>query len=490
MKGASSSASAAGSSSGKDGAGRWRQQRTNSATKAEAQELERGVARKAEFQRSGVEPMNRAVHLTFGELLDWHLEQFGRHHRSDAMRQFAEKHLRPAFGSLPLVDVTAGRIDQLLSAQRRPRPEVDQPPPLDRSHPVLSRDSARTPARCQPGQGSKAPESAEARSFVPQARGGHSRFAAGPDAWRPKFATAIYTGMRRGELVALQRSDVDLESGTITIGRSWKANTTKGGSAAVLPIHRDLKPFLAEALRQSPSALVFPRADGSMQSENVDSRGCFEQPSTAPVWSTDGPTSAAAADTTRRRHLRRPALRVRLQALARASGSPYPVPRSAPHDSHFAPQGRRSAGGRSAHPPALLADDHDRDLRPPRPRRHALYRLDFQPTQAPVAEVLKLAVNAPHGARGTPKGKKTKAPALWISPAKPGPPNCREDRIRTCDPLVPKTEKWDLHLLLPTRTRTSTLRNNSELVVTRFAPVWSAHTDSQKVCPILVPRTP
>ena len=32
---------------------------------------------------------------------------------------------------------------------------------------------------------------------------------------------------------------------------------------------------------------------------------------------------------------------------------------------------------------------------------------------------------------------KTKAPASWISPAKPGPPNCREDRIRTCDPLVP-----------------------------------------------------
>lgn len=45
----------------KDGAGRWRQQRTNSATKAEAQELERGVARKAEFQRSGVEPMSRPL---------------------------------------------------------------------------------------------------------------------------------------------------------------------------------------------------------------------------------------------------------------------------------------------------------------------------------------------------------------------------------------------------------------------------------------------
>ena len=45
----------------KDGAGRWRQQRTNSATKAEAQELERGVARKAELQRVRSTVANRKV---------------------------------------------------------------------------------------------------------------------------------------------------------------------------------------------------------------------------------------------------------------------------------------------------------------------------------------------------------------------------------------------------------------------------------------------
>ncbi len=36
------------------------------------------------------------------------------------------------------------------------------------------------------------------------------------DRWRPLFATAIFTGMRRGELLGLRRSDVDLASGLIT----------------------------------------------------------------------------------------------------------------------------------------------------------------------------------------------------------------------------------------------------------------------------------
>ena len=386
----------------KDGAGRWRQQRTNSATKAEAQELEPGVARKAEFQRSGVEPMNRAVHLTFGELLDWHQEQFGRHHRSDAMRQFAEKHLRPAFGILPLVDVTAGRIDQLLTER-----SVDLAPKSINHlrsivHTLFSRAIQRELWRgANPAKGVKRrkvpkrvpsflkPE--EVTLVLPQV----------PDPWRPMFATAIYTGMRRGELVALQRSDVDLVAGTITIGRSWKADTTKGGSAAVLPIHRDLKPFLAEALRQSPSSLVFPRADGSMQSENVDLprllRSALNRAGLVDGWThkcrrcghhEKAPTSDARHcacgfklwPAPQARRIRFHDLRHTTATLLLKAGAPLAVVQRILR--HSSPTITTEIYGH------LDLDD----------MRDALHRLDFQPTQAPVAEVLKLAVNAPHGA--------------------------------------------------------------------------------------------
>ena len=47
--------------------------------------------------------------------------------------------------------------------------------------------------------------------------------------WRDLFATAIYTGMRKGELFALQKSDVDFTSGLIMVSRSHERDSPKGG---------------------------------------------------------------------------------------------------------------------------------------------------------------------------------------------------------------------------------------------------------------------
>ncbi len=88
-------------------------------------------------------------------------------------------------------------------------------------------------------------------------------------AWRPLFATAIWTGMRKGELLGLRKSDVDLGAGTITIRCSYDSDTTKGGHADVIPIADPLKPFLREALLASRSVYVFPAADGSMRPEDT-----------------------------------------------------------------------------------------------------------------------------------------------------------------------------------------------------------------------------
>lgn len=93
-----------------------------------------------------------------------------------------------------------------------------------------------------------------------------------PRQWRALFATAVYTGMRRGELVALHKADVDLdpERPTITVCRSWDADSTKSGEPRVIPVHPELAPHLASAIASSPSALVFPRPDGTMHTREID----------------------------------------------------------------------------------------------------------------------------------------------------------------------------------------------------------------------------
>jgi integrase len=93
--------------------------------------------------------------------------------------------------------------------------------------------------------------------------------AALPDRWRSLFATAIYTGMRKGELLGLRKSDVDLERRLVTVARSYDRETTKGGHADVLPIAAELIPYLEAAIESSPSDLVFPKPDGTMACETL-----------------------------------------------------------------------------------------------------------------------------------------------------------------------------------------------------------------------------
>ena len=86
---------------------------------------------------------------------------------------------------------------------------------------------------------------------------------------RPLFATAIYTGLRKGELLGLRKRDVDLEARLLTVARSDGRDTTKGARAEVVAINAELLPYLETAIAASPSELVFPRADGSMMREDT-----------------------------------------------------------------------------------------------------------------------------------------------------------------------------------------------------------------------------
>ena len=90
-----------------------------------------------------------------------------------------------------------------------------------------------------------------------------------PKSWRSYFATALYLGLRKGELCALRKDDFDRARRELYIGRSHgNAASTKGKRVDYLPVPHVLVPFLEEAL-ETLGALMFPNPDGLQRSENA-----------------------------------------------------------------------------------------------------------------------------------------------------------------------------------------------------------------------------
>jgi len=88
--------------------------------------------------------------------------------------------------------------------------------------------------------------------------------------WRWIAATALFTALREGELFGLQKHDIDWKLMEITLRRSWDGETTKARKDLVIPIARDLAPFLRAAVESSDSTLVSPNAKGQMHSREVN----------------------------------------------------------------------------------------------------------------------------------------------------------------------------------------------------------------------------
>jgi len=89
-----------------------------------------------------------------------------------------------------------------------------------------------------------------------------------PEFLRPILLTALKTGMRKGEILNLRWSEVDLARQTISVRR------TKGKRLRQIPIH----PQLAELMKSLPrrSEYVFPGPDGKKLVQGGYVRGAFE----------------------------------------------------------------------------------------------------------------------------------------------------------------------------------------------------------------------
>jgi len=86
---------------------------------------------------------------------------------------------------------------------------------------IYRRALARSEVHLSPTQGLALPAVRRRRDRVARPAEARALIAAAPQADRAVWATALYAGLRRGELQALRWSDVDLERGLIRVERSW-----------------------------------------------------------------------------------------------------------------------------------------------------------------------------------------------------------------------------------------------------------------------------
>ena len=253
-----------------DAVGRRRCVASAAGTKTEARRLALEMERQFERQRHGLEPAAIAHEMrTVDDLLEWWIENFLRNAASyESTIATIRKHLVGSkdIGRLDLEDVSPGKIDLFLTRKER---ELS-PQSVNHLRGFLRR--AFNLARRMEKFPRPNPVADVPKRKVPKRLPDYLRpdevpplLASVRPKWRALFATAIYTGLRKGELFALRKSDVDLAAGVVTVCRSHGRDTPKNGRAEAVPLNSELLThYLQQAIRTSPSDLVFPAPNGKM----------------------------------------------------------------------------------------------------------------------------------------------------------------------------------------------------------------------------------
>jgi integrase len=256
----------------KDGDGRWRCVQSNARTKGEAKRLASEIEAREQRRRLGLEAAPTLSDDTLADLLSWWVDEYlaPSPSFSRCVGTVRNHLIRSPLGELRLADVTSGRIEGYLQGKAV---QVSSET-VNHLRGYLSR-AFNCAIRAEKWQGEN-PVSKVRKRRIPKTIPDYLRAEEAPRLlaalaakWQPLFATALYTGLRKGELLGLRKSDVDLDTRLLTVARSYGRKTTKGGHADAIPIANEVIPFLKAALERSPSDLVFPRSGGQMMSDRT-----------------------------------------------------------------------------------------------------------------------------------------------------------------------------------------------------------------------------
>jgi integrase len=229
----------------KDGRGKWRDRALSVRTKADAKRLAFELEIKCERQRHGLEEIpaedgGGTVHA----LIAWWLTTYVAGTPSEETTKSAVRHLLDApLAKFLLAEVTSGTIETFLQGKAT----VLSPQSVNHQRKFLL--AAFQMAKRAGRWNGTNPAIAVKRRRVPKRQPDFLRhhevplvLASLPRQWRAFFAVAILLGLRKGELIALRKGDVDLVSRLMSVQRSHGRDTTKGGHADAIPIPTSWSP--------------------------------------------------------------------------------------------------------------------------------------------------------------------------------------------------------------------------------------------------------
>ncbi len=259
----------------KDRDGKWRYLPLTAKTKAEARLLNMELQIRENRIREGLDvprPVN--VDQTVGSLLEWWLEYRLRKTRSfDRCAGTVRKHiLAHRIAKLPPQELTPGRVDDFLSEKelKLSASTVNHLRAYLRSAFNAARTAERFTGNNPISRDVKKRKLARRKPLFLKPEWVPLVLDNVPERWRGVFATGIYAGLRKGEILALKKEDVDLEQRLLFVRRSNDADITKGGHEDGIPIAEELLPYLREAIGSSPCEFLFPRPDGTRHPGGTD----------------------------------------------------------------------------------------------------------------------------------------------------------------------------------------------------------------------------
>jgi len=253
----------------KDAAGVWKPEATRAATKTEAKALLHEIERRVERQRLGLEPLSlNPEGWTVADLMQWWLDTYSRHSPSHEknLGTVRRQILGTALAEKPLQHAQAGDVEQLLQAM-----ESDYSASTInhvRQFLVGAFNRAREAGKwlgANPAEPVRTRRGAEQVGDILRPEELAPFLAALEPGQRPVFATAIFTGLRKGELCGLQKTDVDLTRRLLVARRSYARPFPKSRKQRVVRFPDELVPFLEHAIATFPGPWLFPDPDGGMR---------------------------------------------------------------------------------------------------------------------------------------------------------------------------------------------------------------------------------
>ena len=247
----------------------WRSTPTRARTKGEAKRIAAELEQRAWRQRMGLEQVGGADGGgTVRELMTWWMKTFSEGTTSHPKNASTIKRhlLEGAIAEVRLANLSKGRVETFLDEKAK---EGLSAQTVNHIRGFLSRGFSAAIARERwygknPVTGTKKRRGSKRLADFLRFEEVGPVIAQIPPQHFNLFVTSLYTGLRKGELRALQKTDIDWSLKAIWVRRSGMRDTTKGGHEKPIPIHPDLEPVLREAITRSSSDLVFPAPGGGM----------------------------------------------------------------------------------------------------------------------------------------------------------------------------------------------------------------------------------